>query len=91
MLPEQRFEAYGSVMGLWGRKKAQPEPAVVDLREQVELTAPRPVWGAPVACPECGGRGYLDHIDPFREVMFQHCTQCDTKYEIAKADLEPST
>ena len=24
----------------------------------------------------CSGRGYLDHIDPFKEVMYLHCTRC---------------
>jgi hypothetical protein len=42
-----------------------------------------------VPCPECSGRGYLDHIDPFREVMFMHCTQCYAKYEMPRADMTP--
>ena len=46
------------------------------------------MWGSPVPCPECSGRGYLDHIDPFREVMFIHCTQCYAKYEVARADMD---
>ena len=44
--------------------------------------------GVIVACPACGSRGYLDHIDPFREVMFMHCTECYTKYELARADMK---
>lgn len=69
-------------MGLFSRK--QPEPEIIDLREPepAKLT-----WGSPAPCPSCNGRGYLDHIDPYREVMFQHCTECGTKYEIAKADV----
>ena len=38
-------------------------------------------------CPQCSGRGYLDHIDPYREVMFQHCTECFAKYEVTRAEL----
>ena len=30
-------------------------------------------------CPDCAGRGYLDHIDPFQEIMYLHCTQCDAQ------------
>jgi hypothetical protein len=70
-------------MGLFNRKK-QPE-VVIDLRAP---EANKPRWGSPVPCPECGGRGYLDHIDPFRDVMFMHCTQCFNKYELARADME---
>lgn len=74
-------------MGLL-RRKDQAE-AVVDLREpEAAATPPKPVWGSPAPCPSCGGRGYLDHIDPFREVMYQHCVECFTKFEISKADLE---
>ena len=58
---------------------------VIDLREP-EPT--KPVWGAPVPCPECTGRGYLDHIDPYREIMFLHCTECFAKYEVARTDME---
>lgn len=69
-------------MGLFNRKK-QPE-VVIDLREPAPS---KPRWGSPVPCPECAGRGYLDHIDPFRDVMYMHCTQCFHKYELARADL----
>ncbi len=72
-------------MGLFRRSK--PHVAhVIDLRDPAPPSTPR--WGSPVPCPECTGRGYLDHIDPYREVMFMHCTRCYTKYELAKADLE---
>lgn len=74
-------------MGLF-RGKQEPE-VVIDLRESEEEAAPAPpTWGSPVPCPKCTGRGYLDHIDPFREVMFLHCIECFSKYEITKAELE---
>jgi hypothetical protein len=72
-------------MGLLRRKK-DVTAQVIDLREQ-ELS--KPAWGSPVPCPECSGRGYLDHIDPFREVMFMHCTQCYAKYEMTRAEMVP--
>ena len=66
-------------MGLL-RRNREPE-VVIDLREPVP-------WGSPMPCPSCSGRGYLDHIDPFKEIMYLHCTECYAKYEISKAELE---
>ena len=70
-------------MGLFSRKK-EAEPAVIDLREPEPAKV---IWGSPVPCPSCSGRGYLDHIDPFREIMYLHCTDCALKYEVARAEL----
>lgn len=69
-------------MGLLRRKREAD--VVLDLREQA---AAPPLWGSPVPCPECSGRGYLDHIDPFKEVMYLHCTACLHRYEVTKAEL----
>jgi hypothetical protein len=71
-------------MGLFSRKKDEPTQ-VIDLRDPAPA---KPMFGSPVPCPECSGRGYLDHIDPYREVMFLHCTQCYAKYQVARADME---
>jgi len=71
-------------MGRFTRKK-DDLPQVIDLREPAPS---KPAWGSPVPCPACHGRGYLDHIDPYREVMFLHCIECFTKYEVARSDLE---
>lgn len=71
-------------MALFGRKKAAA-PEVIDLREE---PVAKPQWGSPVPCPSCQGRGYLDHIDPYKEIMFLHCTQCGYKYELTKAELD---
>ena len=71
-------------MAMFSRKRADPQPEVIDLRE------PEPAkvrWGSPMPCPSCAGRGYLDHIDPFKEVMFMHCTVCGHRYELAKAEI----
>ena len=70
-------------MGLFSRKQAEA-PKVIDLRDPAPA---KPTWGSPVPCPSCNGRGYLDHIDPFREVMFLHCVECSTKYEVSRAEL----
>lgn len=67
------------------RKRAEPE-VVVDLREPA--AAPQPVWGSPVPCPECSGRGYLDHIDPFKEIMYLHCTECGIRYQFTKDEFD---
>ena len=75
-------------MGLFNRKR-EAVTKVIDLRDPARAM---PSWGSPIPCPECSGRGYLDHIDPFREIMFMHCTQCEAKYERTKADLDvPAT
>ncbi len=60
--------------------------AVIDLRDTNPAAAP--AWGSPVPCPSCSGRGYLDHIDPFKEIMYLHCTVCGTKYELNKSTLD---
>jgi hypothetical protein len=73
-------------MGLLNRRR-EPE-VIIDLREPKSAHASARQWGSPVPCPECSGRGYLDHIDPFKEVMYLHCTQCTARYEVAKAELD---
>ena len=70
-------------MALFSRKKAVAEE-VIDLREAEPAKAQ---WGSPVPCPSCSGRGYLDHIDPYKEIMFLHCTECGNKYELTKAEF----
>ena len=69
------------------RRVPKQTQAVIDLRTQ-EPAPPAPRWGSPVPCPECDGRGYLDHIDPFKDIMYLHCTVCGARYEVAKVDLE---
>lgn len=70
-------------------RRSRKEQVVIDLRDHVEK-ASTPEWGSPVPCPSCEGRGYLDHIDPFREVMYLHCVVCGERYEITRAQLEQS-
>lgn len=67
-------------MGLL-RRNRRPD-VVIDLRES---TAP---WGSPAPCPECSGRGYLDHIDPFKKIMYLHCTRCSAKYALTRSEVD---
>jgi hypothetical protein len=78
--------ARSTPMALFSRKKADVPPEVIDLREP-EPQPPTLRWGSPTPCPSCEGRGYLDHIDPFKNIMFMHCTECGHRYELAKAEI----
>ena len=71
-------------MGLFKHKK----PEVIDLREAAN--PPRRIvyeFGFPTQCPSCGERGYLDHIDPFKHIQFEHCPVCFAKWEYAESDF----
>lgn len=71
-------------MALFSRKKADRSPEVIDLREPAPA---KPRWGSPMPCPSCEGRGYLDHIDPYKDIMYMHCTVCGHRYELTKAQV----
>lgn len=68
-------------MGLFSKKKPQP---VIDLRERAAPSSPSFAFGYPTRCPECGSRGYLDHIDPFKRIQYEHCPSCAAKWELAE-------
>ena len=76
-------------MGLFS-KKQESAPEVIDLRESAPAPTVAP-WGSPVPCPTCSGRGYLDHIDPYKEIMYLHCTDCYAKYERTRVQMESAT
>lgn len=71
----------------WLRRRSEPD-VVIDLRDPVAAPRSVPRWGSPAPCPDCASRGYLDHVDPFAEVMYLHCTRCGMRYEITKAETE---
>lgn len=75
-------------MGLFNRKKAD-EPRVLDLRDEVVATVKAPIFefGFPTRCPSCDSRGYLDHIDPFKRIQYEHCPNCWTKWERSEEEL----
>ncbi|HEY9558685.1 MAG TPA: hypothetical protein VIR58_18245 [Acidimicrobiales bacterium] len=76
-------------MGFLRRKRSSE--LVIDLRDSATTSKPAPpTFGSPLPCPACDGRGYLDHIDPFREVQYMHCTDCGHRYEASRAELEGS-
>jgi hypothetical protein len=60
---------------------------VADVDTQQTSTKPRQEWGRPGRCPECNGRGYLDHIDLVDRIMYQHCTECRHAWTITEAEL----
>ena len=72
-------------MGLFSKK--QQTPPVIDLRES-EVSKPAPfVFGYPTRCPSCDSRGYLDHIDPFKRIQYEHCPSCFTKWQLTEDEL----
>jgi hypothetical protein len=68
------------------RLRSREPQVVIDLRDPAPT--PTPQWGSPIPCTSCSGRGYLDHIDPFKEIMYLHCTACGHRYEISKAAID---
>ena len=72
-------------MGLFRTKQEQQrrsEP-VIDLREQAVTLE----FGFPTPCPSCGEPGYLDSINTYRGVMYQHCPSCFNKWSTTEAEL----
>jgi hypothetical protein len=76
------------------RQRADGSERTVDLTaaEMVGQTPPKPKleWGRPSRCPECNGRGYLDHIDMVDRIMYEHCTECAHKWTITQAQTQAS-
>ncbi len=70
-------------MGLFSKKRTEPE---IDLREPEPTRAPF-IFGYPTRCPACSSCGYLDHIDPFKKVQYEHCPSCFTKWELAEDEI----
>jgi hypothetical protein len=76
-------------MGLFTKRRSDQ---VIDLRDHV-LEAQRQArsmpfeFGFPTKCPACSGRGYLDHIDPFRRKQYEHCPSCQMKWESSEDEV----
>ena len=77
----------GGTHGTLQPQEASSTREVIDLREPEPATPPRS-GDRRCRAPSCSGRGYLDHIDPFKEIMYLHCTECYAKYDIARAQME---
>ena len=73
-------------MALFGRKEPE-QTNVIDLREH----SPKPRFGFPTPCPECGANGYLDSIDIREQTMYQHCPTCWAKWKTSEQELADST
>lgn len=60
----------------------------VDLVEAEAPPAPKSKqFGRPTPCPECSGRGYLDHLDMVDRIQYQHCTVCGHEWQITEAEI----
>lgn len=71
-------------MGLFSKKKSES----IDLTEKIDLRTPAAFeFGFPTRCPSCGDRGFLDHIDPFKRVQYEHCKGCGEKWQLAEEEV----
>lgn len=75
---EVRQRKGADVLGLRKRQRD-----VIDVRDERTVNT----FGFPTSCPECGGRGYLDHIDLIDRTQEQHCTVCGHKWEQKESEL----
>lgn len=84
-------------MGLFERLQAKERAREGDDEELIDLTergqtptsptVAHQKWGRPGPCPECGGDGFLDHIDMIDRIMYQHCTDCLRKWQVTESEL----
>jgi formate dehydrogenase maturation protein FdhE len=44
-------------------------------------------FGFPTPCPSCGTGGYLDSINPFDGIQYQHCPSCLNRWTTTEAEL----
>ena len=77
----------------WLRKDKREADAPDAIAEDITPPPPAPkmVWGKPTRCPECGGPGFLEHIDLRKGVMYQHGRECEHKWEISEAEILASS
>ena len=67
-------------MGLFRRRNSQDAQDEVDLREPETVIR----LGYPSDCPQCGHRGYLDHIDLRAHQQHEHCVQCGHRWTVTE-------
>ena len=58
-------------------RRRDDDEEFIDLTERLGLNI-----GEPWRCPECNGRGYVDHVDVADGSGLQHCLDCGAKYEV---------
>jgi hypothetical protein len=71
----------------WLRKDKAVAPEPEALEAEPTPAPPKMIWGKPTRCPECGGPGFLEHIDLRKGVMYQHGRECEHKWEISEAEI----
>ncbi len=71
----------------WLRKDKAVAPEAEAVEVAAAPVAPKMIWGKPTRCPECGGPGFLEHIDLRKGVMYQHGRECAHKWEISEAEI----
>ena len=66
-------------------KKDKAAAAPVEPVEEAP-PAPKMIWESPRGA-QCGGPGFLEHIDLRKGVMYQHGRECEHKWEISEAEI----
>ena len=80
----------------WLRKDKAPAPdePAAEATDAADAPTPPPapkmVWGKPTRCPECGGPGFLEHIDLRKGVMYQHGRECEHRWQVTEAEVMAS-
>lgn len=79
-------------MGLLERlQQAKQERAgAAGVEVDIDLTQVETVnrFGYPTSCPECGGAGYLDHLDLVGRTQEQHCVVCRHEWTVSESELD---
>lgn len=69
-------------MGLFHRSSSSSAPARATPAVAADDHSPSPLKaGEAGRCPQCGGFGYLDHIDMVNRFQTQHCPSCTHSWE----------
>lgn len=64
------------------RRRDDEDTDYINLTERLGLNI-----AEPHRCPECDGRGYVDHVDVADGSSLQHCLECGVKYEVRPGQI----
>lgn len=64
-----------------GYAGAEKEVGMVQIGVLTRRRRPTQPVVLPSVCPQCGGPGYLEHINLTRETTTQSCSQCEILWE----------
>lgn len=70
-------------MGIFKHKPSE----VIDLRDRPSARRAGFEFGFPTQCPNCHDHGYLDHIDPYQRIQFEHCPACLAHWKHSEAEI----